>query len=342
VIEFKRETRAFHYLNERDRAKKMNWELEYQRQREDILDRYNRDKQSFYLLSPERIRDIRESYNRQINYIERIHYSPITMSVLGKRRYSGYYYPQQQKRQFVRVGGARQPLTEEQRLRMALMRQRAIQRRFPANLRSLSGEVKSLDFPGGTTTIDTTGSIGALNLIQSGSGFYNRIGRRIEMKSIHFKGNITPTANQATVTDYIRIVLIYDRQTNGAYPAIGDILQSTDQAGANTTNCYSGLNMNYRDRFSILRDMKIVIPECTNTAGVISTTMAIDPTKPLNNLEFFVKLKGLLTQYRADSNPAVIGDIATGALYLVLLGNVANATAQWQLSFQTRLRYNDN
>jgi len=267
------------------------------------------------------------------------------MSILGKRRYDGGFYPQRQTRPFIRAQGyTRNPITYEQKLRTALMRNRAMRiRNQPAALRSFGKEIKGVDFPVNTVTFDTTGNIGSINMIQAGSSYFNRIGRRIEMKSVHFKGEITLVSGvQSTTTDYTRIILVYDRQTNGALPAIADIIQTTSQAGTNTTTSFSGTNLNYRDRFIILKDIKLVLPEVTQANGVVSTTAMIDPMHCFNNIEFFIPLKSLVTQFRADSSPAVIGDIATGGLYLVFFGSIANATAMWQCSWETRLRFHDN
>ena len=203
------------------------------------------------------------------------------------------------------------------------------------------GEIKALDMPYATYTLNATAVITPLNLIRAGSSFFNRIGRRIEMKSLHFKGLISPLRTVAA-GDYVRVMIVYDSQTNGAPPNISDILQDTDQAGANSTNSYSSINLNNRDRFKVLCDYRIVLPSATVTAGVISNPGFIDPTAVSFDLERFIKLKGLPTYYKADSSPAVIGDIATGGLYLVTYGSIGAGSEGFQLVASTRLRYNDN
>lgn len=213
--------------------------------------------------------------------------------------------------------------------------------RLPATLRATGLEIKALDIPQTTYTINSTASITAMNLIRTGSTFCNRIGRRVEMKNIRVSGIIQ---NLRTVAgeDYCRILIVYDRQTNGALPAIADIIQSTDQAAANTTNVFSGLNLNNRDRFKIIRDMRIFLPAATVTAGTISNQAQPDPVSPTYKIEMFSKLGGLLAQYKADSAPAVIGDIATGGLYLVVLGATAAASEGYQAALEVRLRFNDH
>jgi len=60
-----------------------------------------------------------------------------------------------------------------------------------------------------------------------------------------------------------------------------------------------------------------------------------------NNIDRFIKLKGLETHYKASSQPAVIGDQASGALYLITYGNASAGTNGYILNFSTRLRYHD-
>jgi hypothetical protein len=210
----------------------------------------------------------------------------------------------------------------------------------PARLLALGDEVKALDIPVGTYTLNSTALVTPLNLIRAGSSFFNRIGRRVEMKNLHLKLQIASLRTVA-VNDYVRVMVVYDRQTNGALPAITDILQDTDQAGANTTNSYSSLNLNNRDRFIMLCDWRICLPSQTLTAGQVTTPGFVDPVETLIDLERFIKLKGLITQYRADSAPAVIGDVASGGLYLVTYGNSAPGNEGFQAGGSLRLRYHD-
>jgi len=201
-------------------------------------------------------------------------------------------------------------------------------------------EVKCLDIPQASYVLNSTGAVTGLNFIRAGTSFFNRVGRKIEMKSLHLKLFVNPLRT-AAFQDYVRVMVVYDAQTNGAAPAISDILQDTDQAGTNATNQYCGPNLNNRDRFRVLCDYKIVIPSVTSTAGVITNLGPVDPVAPAFDIERFIKLKGLITQYKADSAPAVIGDIATGGLFLVTYGGNTAGTEGWQATGTLRLRYND-
>lgn len=187
-------------------------------------------------------------------------------------------------------------------------------------------------------SLNSTANIIPLNLIQSGSGFYNRVGRRIEMQSLHVTGEVNQTTTATSFNDYARILVIYDRQTNGAVPTYATIMAAYDQSGTASTNYLSGVNPDERERFVVLMDQRLVLPACPGGTGA---TGATDGPAVTFNISRFIKMRNLLTHYKADSSPAVIGDIATGAIYLIGIGRAASGSEGWQCNLQTRLRYKD-
>lgn len=224
--------------------------------------------------------------------------------------------------------------------------------------RSVGGEVKSLDVgsatavaPGGAPlAINTTGSVAAINLVTAGSSFFQRVGRKIEMKSVELSYQISPITSQtlATAQDWLRILIVYDRQTNGALPNVSDVLQDTDAAGANTTNIASGVNLNNRDRFLVIYDDRTQLPQVTNTMGVLTNVFPNSfggrngTSSGFGNVHIFRKLKGLVCHFKADSVPGVIGDVATGGLFLITIGSLAAAAQNFALTpWKIRVRYND-
>lgn len=213
---------------------------------------------------------------------------------------------------------------------------------IPGLLRQTGAEKKVMATNTGQMVLNSTGSIIALNLIQVGSSMFNRIGRKIEMLSVRIVFDINiPNATRASDIDLCKIAIVYDRQTNGAYPALADIFQDTDQTGANSTTPESGLNMNNRERFVTIMDIKKSMPSATNTAGVL-TDVFPNGSSEWTMVDEFRKLRGLTTHYKADSNPAVIGDIATGALYLVTLGGLVAASENFVIANAVvRLKYTD-
>lgn len=211
---------------------------------------------------------------------------------------------------------------------------------LPATLNSNQHELKALDVPVASYSLSTTAAITPLNLIRTGSTFCNRVGRKVEMKSIRITGQVSALRTSIN-EDYLRIMIVYDRQTNGTLPAIQDVIQTTDQAAANTSTAFSGINLNNRDRFIMLRDTRIPMPQTTITAGVLTNLGFSDPVTTLCNIDMYVKLKNLVTQYKADSSPAVIGDIATGSLLLITLSDSLAGLEGFVFEAESRLRYID-
>lgn len=235
-----------------------------------------------------------------------------------------------------------------------LLRSMPLARRaqLPATLRGSRFEIKACDYPvaasnPGTNVISTTSTFDILNGVQTGTAFNNRIGKKIVMRSLHFTGNIIFNAGNATeggLADYLRIAIVYDRQPNGTFPAFQDLFLSRDNAGATTTSAYSPINMNNSDRFKILRDIRVSIPNNDEEASSFGARIAtvIDYTNNRVNINEFIRLGNLETQYAASSNPAVVGDITTGALFVVTRGMNPAADSMHSLRWQARLRYSDS
>lgn len=190
-----------------------------------------------------------------------------------------------------------------------------------------------------TQAINTTGTLNVVNLIRSGSGFNQRIGRRIEMKSLHLTGLIKPTGTVNASYDMARIMVIYDRQPNGAVPTISQILLNYDQGNATSTNALAHTNPDQRERFMVLMDERLALPSYATTTGLTGAGDGPNKTFLINR---YINLAGLRTQYGQDSTVAAIGDIASGALYVLSLGSFAAAAEAWTFTCSWRLRYQDN
>lgn len=207
------------------------------------------------------------------------------------------------------------------------------------------GEKKTCDTFVQNHVIDNTGAFYLLNGIQEGASFYNRVGRRIQMKSLRFIANydITGTGTGAGTgnQEYHRIMLIYDRQPNGNFPAPADILLTYNDAGATETTTFSHLNMNNAERFQILADIRNYIPDNASTGTTNYAQSINDPKKSEFNIDRYIQLRGAETHYKSSTNPAAIGDISSGALYLFFVGNQDTAVSQYTLYFSSRIRYSD-
>lgn len=207
-------------------------------------------------------------------------------------------------------------------------------RRNATSVSRFSGkELKCFDTVFRNFTVPPFGApnIETVNNVQQGSAFFNRIGTKIGMKSILINWHLFP--QNTIVSCNIRISLIYDRQSNGAYPGFSEIFQTVDGLGALTSTHMSLTNIVNKDRFVILKDLNIPIVASTTTASVQIAQM---PTLNWSG-SWYVPLNNMETTYKTSTNS--IGDISTGNLFLMIGANVANVGISAHTV--TRLRYID-
>lgn len=209
------------------------------------------------------------------------------------------------------------------------------------NSSSNSSEIKTVDIDRTAKQIVNTGTFVLLNGTTEGASFYNRIGRKIAGKSVRIQGQIIGSGNVTLVqSEYIRVMVIYDRQTNGAFPTVADVLTNYDYTGATTTTSFSYLNMNNIERFVVLRDTHFHIPD-NDFAGTQTSGMgSIIDYKNNCNYDEYIKLGKLETHYK--NSTGLVGDITTGGIYLLLLGNVAAGSNGYQMQYSIRYRFHDN
>lgn len=253
---------------------------------------------------------------------------------------------------FKRSGQRQQIGVAKARRSQAVGRSRGLQTIALVNARSrvqrkrvrAMGEVKGMD-TGLASTIapsDMTNNadMHVLNLIQQGTGSWNRIGRKVYNKSIRLTGQLNANWNILAVGSVLavwtRIVIVWDSQPAGTLPTKGDILGSTSQAGVEGSNIYDHLRYDNMDRFRILKDEVRILDMSSvaqTTGGNVQKSEAFDIFINLNNAE---------TLYSGQSNPLTIGDISSGALYCIFLNDLnPGGNVSMSNNIITRLRYTD-
>lgn len=185
-------------------------------------------------------------------------------------------------------------------------------------------ELKYNDIAAATYQGDNTGTITALNLIAVGDDNTSRDGRQICNRSIHVQGYLAPV-DSTTLNSMCRMMLVWDSQPNGAIATMTDILS--------VSNAVSSTNLNNRERFRILRDLKFALGSSSNTA-----TQAVSDGSNTYLIDCFLKLKDIKTTYSGTT--AVIASVATGALLLVTIGSNSSSN-QGTFTLTTRLRFTD-
>ena len=107
-----------------------------------------------------------------------------------------------------------------------------------------------------------------INGIVQGAGNNQRIGNKVSLKALRMKGQIINLAT--AVQTHARLLVVYDKQPNGALPTYATVMQTRDNAGAASNTAFSDPNFDNKERFTILRDTTFVLPSVTNTVGVLT------------------------------------------------------------------------
>lgn len=189
-------------------------------------------------------------------------------------------------------------------------------------------------FDGLNLSVIASGSVPLyVNNVRLGSELYQRVGRKIYMKNIHFKFWIN-IDTLPTLQNLCEFILIYDTNPNGASATYANIFKDCNATGA-TNTIQSGVNLDNRERFAIIRH------ECFNL-NINSTlgrkTSFDESTKANFYQEFFVDLHGLETVFN-NLNGGTQADLQTGGLAFFLV--CSSSGTDWNYSFSCRLRYYD-
>lgn len=202
------------------------------------------------------------------------------------------------------------------------------------------------------TLNSTNRSIQSLNLIQQGAAESQRLGNKVKLASIRLQFNLDLCTSGAAIAQggsaSCRLMVIYDSQPNGAYPANDDFLNALDQnnalvppTGVQLVNYQ--LNPNNFERFKVLYDQKITTPP---SATIYDTTITSDPTSVPWFVDKYIKLNGLETTFKGTTAPQAIANTNTGNLFIVTYGEygwvaAGGSGAAWQYQGTARLRFHD-
>nr|QXP07754.1 MAG: putative capsid protein [Arizlama virus] len=249
---------------------------------------------------------------------------PIKLQRKGFARASGqskgvaYSAARQRARSAAYHANRQLPYANQQRVQAAIM---GVPRGVATEVKSFDVRIASANLglvaavAGSEPAAAYTG-LSELNCVPQGATVANRIGNKIVVKSLMVRFSLTcPNDHMAEM----RAMVIYDRQPNGAFPAIGDIL--LNQPAGNTTY-YSGLNIANKSRFLILRDQFAV---CDDGGGYVK------------HCDWYIKGRW---ETEFGANAGTIGDIRTGAIYVLIYYTLATAAATVS-DIQCRVRYLD-
>jgi len=227
-------------------------------------------------------------------------------------------------------------------------------------------EIKTADVSNISLVPGTTAGMATqiMNLIVSGSGASQRVGRSIKMLSYSMNGSFQLNDQAPTNTTWhdqvIRFGVFYDRQPDpqGTTATFNELYQ--DQGSFNNTvntTTYSMRNENNKDRFLLLESRFIYVPTLITANNGLGDFTDIqipwsqpsgcggwtDPKSDWNPMlhQRLKRLNGLEATYKASAN--TISDIASGALFMFAAhssATVAVCPLVWKGSI--RVRYIDN
>lgn len=192
---------------------------------------------------------------------------------------------------------------------------------------SLGGELKYFDTSLAATNVPQVGVVNPnLVIVPQGDAENNRIGRKINIRSIWLKGTIflNVSATAAAATDTVRMILVQDKQANGAVFTVADVLQNTDYIGFR--------NLANTSRFNILWDKTYNM----SAMAVFTATPAGLPTEKALNM--YVKCN-IPIEYDAALTTGVITTQRSNSLAVLMISENNNVS---QVEYRCRIRYSDN
>lgn len=196
-------------------------------------------------------------------------------------------------------------------------------------------ELKVYDIPyKNLFDVNTTGDIQLLHVPKLGTDYNQRIGRRTVMKSVFLRYSVavklahTAGAVGTTACQQARMIIFMDDQPNGATPAVLDVLTLPLPTAQ--------LNMDNRDRFRVLRTETWWFDPYTQLAANASPAW----NRSFTGGDIYIELDEE-TIFNANS-VGDIGDINSGALYCMFIGNQISTTLCLEAEYSCRVRYYDN
>lgn len=167
-----------------------------------------------------------------------------------------------------------------------------------------------------------------VNGVGVGAQYIARVGSKIRMTSFYIRGTIFH-ASVDPICQTMRMILVYDMQSNGT-TITGQNVMLYGSTGPNV-DVNSMMNMAVRDRFKILWDKAFSL-KMYGTGSTAANTERIHVNK-YKRLNHEVTFSGI---------DATAGSISTGALWLILLGEVSVATdSEANFVGMTRVRFVD-
>jgi len=197
-------------------------------------------------------------------------------------------------------------------------------------------ELKYRDLGESVKDVTEAGTLYLLNGIANGTNVNTRVGSKITIRSCLINVNYYPRTTGSSSALHgvlVRTMLIWDSQANGTTPAVDEILQTYlhNPGPITSPTPLSPMNLVNRDRFTVLMESRRQIG-----SYLFSSTPVLTAGAPNN--AYMSKYKRINKDTVYGGEGATIGDIKTGALYLLVIADNDDVA---YLDYYSRIRYSD-
>lgn len=184
---------------------------------------------------------------------------------------------------------------------------------------TIGPETKFIDSGYAATAITNAAlNLTLMNGMVQGTTNTTRVGNKIQCRSIEVRGSVgLPAVPDNSVN--IRVGLVIDFQSNGANFVIADLWNVTAPA----PNVFASRNLNYTERFKVLKDQIITLSAAGPGAESFVWHIPAD----------------VVTKY--ISNAGTIADIETGAIFFYAVSDEAAAATNPLLAVTARYKFID-
>ncbi len=159
-----------------------------------------------------------------------------------------------------------------------------------------------------------------------------RIGRKCVIRSIGWRGKVELIAGAtASLTDgqVVRLLLVQDKQANGAAPSVSGtngLLQSANYQSFN--------DLSNKSRFTVLMDRTFDL----NLQAAAGDGAVNDSANVKESFTFFKKCN-IAMEYSGVANPSVIGEVRTNNIFGIII--TEESTQSITLDSKLRFRFSD-
>lgn len=164
---------------------------------------------------------------------------------------------------------------------------------------------------------NTNGSIEHMSGIPSGDGSQDRTGEKVQV--IRWRVTVRTLLTTGAQEDFIRIILVRDRQMNGVKFLLSDLLQNVNADAVVT----SPFNWDNSKRFIIIAD----------------TMFSLDTSKGTSRVSRFNRKLSFPLKFLGGTG--AIGDATTNAMFIVVVANKIPSALDTMFQVNSEVLYTD-